>query len=200
MIKKKTLLSLVALSSLALAACDTTDDMNDNDTNTTPPVEEPADDTADDTTGDTTDEKTDNVTFLPEEVYDVFLDKYPNAVVTKIQLDKKTNGYEYEVQGFEGDTEYELKIDPNDGSILKDKSEKDNDIDEKEITRDQVLKVLDLVDAALAEAGAEATLKEWTIDEDDGIVKLEVEMDIDGLDDPEYSYNVETGELIDKDD
>ena len=87
-----------------------------------------------------------------------------------------------------------------DSSIIKESTDTDDDQDEMEITREQVAKVMDLVDLSLSEAGEDAKLKEWTIDGDDGMVKLEVEMDTDGLADMEYTYNIETGELIEKDD
>lgn len=200
MLNKKSLLSLVALSSFALAACDATDDLTDNDT-MTPPVEETEKDANVDEQNDssTSDDYT-NIAVMPEEIYDIFLDNYPEALVTKIQLDKEMNEFVYKVEGYEGKTEYELKINPMDSSIIKESTDTDDDHDEMEITREQVAKVMDLVDLALSEAGEEAKLKEWTIDEDDGIIKLEVEMDTDGLADMEYTYNIETGELIEKDD
>lgn len=200
MLNKKSLLSLIALSSFALAACDTTDDLTENDT-ATPPVEETEEDANVDEQNDssTSDDYT-NIAVMPEEIYDIFLDNYPEALVTKIQLDKEMNEFVYKVEGYEGKTEYELKINPMDSSIIKESTDTDDDHDEMEITREQVAKVMDLVDLALSEAGEEAKLKEWTIDEDDGIIKLEVEMDTDGLADMEYTYNIETGELIEKDD
>lgn len=200
MLNKKSLLSLVALSSFALAACDATDDLTDNET-MIPPVEETEEDANVDEQNDssTSDDYT-NIAVMPEEIYDIFLDNYPEALVTKIQLDKEMNEFVYKVEGYEGKTEYELKINPMDSSIIKESTDTDDDHDEMEITREQVAKVMDLVDLALSEAGEEAKLKEWTIDEDDGIIKLEVEMDTDGLADMEYTYNIETGELIEKDD
>ena len=86
-----------------------------------------------------------------------------------------------------------------DATILKENTDKDDDLDEMEITREQVEKVMDLVDKALSEAEDGATLKEWTIDADDGLVKLEVELDVDGFDDQERTYNIETGELLEID-
>ena len=203
---KKLQISLVSLSAISLlAACG-------NDTNTdstTPPVEEQEETTTEESSTDGEQEVVEtpntgdyaNLTVKPEEAFDVYRDKYPNAKITQVQLDQDMGNFVYKVDGFEGTTEYELKIDPMDATILKEDTDtdKDDDLDEMEITREQVEKVMDLVDKALSEAEDGATLKEWTIDADDGLVKLEVELDVDGFDDQERTYNIETGELLEID-
>lgn len=205
MFNKKTLLSMLAVSSLVIAACGTNGD--DVGTDVIPPAEEQeettTDDTADDTSVDEAIEPIDdyeNVTITPEEAFDIYMDKYPNAKVTEVELEKDMGEFVYEVEGYEGTTEYELKIDPADGNITKESIDTDNDIDETEITRDHVAKVINLVNQAFSEVEDDATLKEWKIESDDGIVKLEVELNINGLGDQERTYNVDTGELIELDD
>lgn len=200
MFKKRTLLSLLAVSSLALAACGMDEDGIEVDP--TPPVEE-LEETTDDATNEETQDPADdyaNLTIKPEEAYDIYLDEYPDAQVTQVQLDQDMGSFVYKVEGFEGTTEYEIKINPIDGSITDVNTDMDSDMDEMEITRDHVVKVMDLVDMALADAEEGAELKEWTLDEDDGIMKLEVELDTGGLGDQERTYNVDTGELIEIDD
>lgn len=196
MFKKKRLLSLVAVSSLALAACGTTDDSSDAD-DATPPVAEQEDTTSENPTDDVKNEE--NETMDPVEAFDIFLDKYPNAKVTQIELEKDMDSFQYKVEGFEENTEYELKIDPTDGAIIKESIDTDDDHDDGEITREQTEKITGLVDQALADVEEDATLKEWQLDVDDGIVKLEIELNKPGLEDIEYKFNVDTGELIEKD-
>ncbi|MDN6195473.1 MAG: PepSY domain-containing protein [Atopostipes suicloacalis] len=205
MLNKKWMLSLFAVSSLALTACaanDTDDDVDD----TTPPVENQEDQKDQDAQDDqenqeeTTGDQYTNLKIQGEEAFDTFMDEYPDAKVSKVQLDKDMNDFVYKVEGFEGNNEYELKINPTDGSILNKEEETDDDQDEMEISREQVEKVADLVEKSLSDAGEGATLDEWTLDEDDGLVKLEVEIDIDGSDDIEHTYDIETGELLEKDD
>lgn len=205
---KKTMLEKLQLSFVSLAAlgllvaCATEPDSD----NSMPPAEEQEEATEESTT-DTTenvDEKTTesdyaSLTLHPEEAFDIFQEEYPNAKITEIQLDKDNGSFVYEVEGFEGTTEYELKIDPMEGNILKENTDTEDDLDDMEITREDVEKVMALVDQAISEADEGAQLKEWTIDEDDGIVKLEIELDLDGFDDQEYTYNVETGELLEID-
>lgn len=205
MFKKNTLLSLLAVSALALTACGTDDAEPDT---TMPVVEEQEDTTTDETT---TDEGTDadvetpkadealNLTLQPEEAFDIYQDKYPNATITQLQLDKDMGSFVYKVDGFEGNMEMELKIDPMDGTVLKEETDTDDDMDDAAITREHVTKVIELVEQALTEAGDGAQIKEWTLDMDDGIAKLEVELDKKGMDNEERTYNVDTGALIEID-
>lgn len=68
-----------------------------------------------------------------------------------------------------------------------------------EITKEHVAKIDSFVDQALADAGADAKLDEWTLKFDDGIVKIEIEIDMPDLSDLEYKYDVNTGALLEKD-
>lgn len=201
---KKLQIGLISLSAVGLlAACGNSTDTD----NTKPPVEKQEENTTEESSTDVEEEVVEtpnnddytNLTVKPEEAFDVYQDKYPNAKITQVQLDQDMGNFVYKVDGFEGTTEYELKIDPMDGTILKEDTDKDDDLDEMEITREQVEKVMDLVDKALSEAEDGASLKEWTIDADDGLVKLEVELDLDGFDDQEHTYDIETGELLEID-
>lgn len=210
MFKKNTLLSLLAVSALALTACGTNDGTTEPDVNE-PAVEGQEESAADETT---TEESTDdtevevasptaddyaNLTLQPEEAFDIYQDQYPNAKITQIQLDKDMGNFVYKVEGFEDKREIELKIDPIDGTILKEDTDQDDDMDDLPITRDQVTKIKALVDEALTDAGADTQLEEWTLDMDDGIPTLEIELDKKGMDDEERTYNVETGVLLEID-
>lgn len=88
-----------------------------------------------------------------------------------------------------------------DATILKEDTDtdKDDDLDEMEITREQAWKGHGFNIKPLSEAEDGAIKREWTIDVDDGLVKLEVELDVDGFDDQERTYNIETGELLEID-
>lgn len=141
-----------------------------------------------------------NIKVNPEDVFDIFMEKYPNAKVKQIQLDKDMGNYVYKVEGFEDNMEYELKINPIEGNIIKEDSETDSDIDDLPITRLHAEKVNAIVNKAMEEAGENAKLEEWTIEVDDGRVELEVEIDRKGFDDEERVYDVDTGTLIEIDD
>lgn len=188
MFNKKKLLSLLALGTLGLTACSA----NNGDQaveDTTPAVEE-QEETA------TTDEE---IKITPAEAFDIYMEKHPTTLVKKIQLDKDLGKFIYKVEGFETNMEYELEIDPIDGRILKEYSEADNDMDELEIKRDHVMKVATIVEEALTEVGPDAEIEEWTIEMDDGIVQLAIEIDKEGLENEERTYNVDTGKLVEID-
>lgn len=224
MFKKKLLLPIILLALLTLTACTTDDEDIDPDIETDPtPVEDEVieDETIEDETtedelieeempvdeipavdGDRQGEYRD-ISIKPAEAFDIYIDKYPDTQVKEIQLDRDDGKYIYEVEGFDSENEYEIKIDPFNGDILKEDVDRDSIDDDdklKIITRAMVEKIEALVDNAISDVGENAVLEEWTLDIDDGIAKLEVEIERDGLDDIEYTYNVETGELLEIDD
>ena len=204
MIKRK-ILSLVMLLALSITAC-SPDNTNSTTTNTgaqdsgTLTATETITNTETNTSTDANiDQEHADLKIKPEQAFDIFMEKYTGAKITKVQLDEDSGNYTYEVKGFVDNTEYEIDINSMDGTIIKEEMETDDQPD-PEITRLQVEKVLALVDKALTDAGEGARLDEWTLEVEDGIAKLEVEYDRDGFDDEERTYNVETGELLELDD
>lgn len=191
MFNKKTLLPLMLLIlALLLTAC-TTDTVEEE-----PAAQEEMDQAKEERVED----ENGDIKTNPEEAFDIYMEKHPTSKVKKVQLEKEMGKYVYSVEGFEGNTEYEIEINPMDGSITKEHTETDKDMDDREITRASVEKVQALVDKALAEAGEDASLEEWTIEMDDAGVELEIEIDQKGFDKRELTYNVETGELVEMDD
>lgn len=204
MIKKKIVLPLILVFLLTLTAC-TTDNVNlapDTDTpsvvNQTPG--EDANSPEDDTTNDDITGEYNDIKISPLEAFDKYMDKYPDTKVKKMELDEDYGEYVYEVKGYDDESEYELKIDPVNGDILKEEKDSRDDDEEEAISRGNVEKVADIVDKALKEAGAEYRLEEWTLKVKNGRAQIEVEMDREDGDDFEYTYDVETGEIIDRDD
>ena len=206
MFKKKIFLPIIILVLvLSLAAC-TAD--NDDTGLDTPPVDDQEEildgeddglvDDVEDT--DITANNYEDLVVVPEEAFDIFIDKYPSVKVNKIKLDRDMGIYYYKIEGFLDTSEYEVKIDPIDGSIIKEEIENDDDMDEVEISRDHIAKIKALVDKALHETAEDAVLDEWTVEMNNGIVELEVEIKREGLDEIERTYNLDTGELIDLDD
>lgn len=193
MFNRKLLLSVFAVSSLALTACGN-DETEDESQDTTAPVEDQVD--QEDNEVDTYT----NLTMQAVDAFDTFMDEYPDAKVSKIQLDKDMGDFLYKIEGFMENKEYELEIDPMTGDILKKEEDSDDDQDEIAISREQVKKVNDLLDNSLTDAGENAELEEWTLDEDDGVIQLELEIKQGELDDIEYTYNIDSGDLIEKDD
>lgn len=131
----------------------------------------------------------------------VFTDKYPNASIEEISFEKEMSGDEYEIEGFDETHEYELKISAADGSIIKEEAEKDRTSDNKAIDLSLLSKVDELIEAALKDAGTDYYLDSYSVDfeETGSFNQLEIEVKTQAGKDIEYEYNLETGELIEKD-
>lgn len=228
MLKKKILLPLAVVLALGLTAC-TANDGNTDPEPGTPPVEDPTVDdkpaadeetpdeetpdqetTNDETTGEeqadenkdiSSDSSAYNFKVKPEEAFDNYMDKYPDTKVRKIEVDEDNGKYVYKVEGFDDSSEYELKMDTENGNAIKeDKDSLDKDENYTELSRADAKKIQDIVNKAMNEAGDNAKLSEWTLDTENGKPMLEVEIDREGQDDIEHTYNVETGELVEEDD
>ena len=222
MLKKKIFLPIMVGLILTLTAC-STDDVEVEANPDTPPVE---DETTGDITDDTTDETTDDITeedsvksqtdeevsndilennygikIRPEEVFDIYMEKHPDTKVRKIQLDEDNNKYIYKIKGYAGSDEYEVKIDSLNGDIIKEETDREDDLDENgEITKENIKKIEELVNKVLNDAGENSRLDEWTLKAKNGRAELEIEVDRSGADDFEHTYDVETGELLEIDD
>lgn len=131
----------------------------------------------------------------------VFTDKYPNASIEEISFEKEMSGDEYEIEGFDETHEYELKISAADGSIIKEEAEKDRTSDNKAIDLSLLSKVDELIEAALKDAGTDYYLDSYSVDfeETGSFNQLEIEVKTQAGKDIEYEYNLESGELIEKD-
>lgn len=133
----------------------------------------------------------------PVEVYDIYKSKYPETKVKEIELESEYGFYIYEIEGYDDKHKYELKIHPLSGEILKEKTKRNKGI-QGEITRNHIEKVASLVKSTLKDGGNEASLYEWEVEYEKGIPELEVEMILAGQTILEYEYNLETGNLIEK--
>ncbi|OLS02747.1 peptidase propeptide and YPEB domain protein [Tissierella creatinophila DSM 6911] len=206
MLKKKLFLPLMIVLALALTAC-TTDNGNVKDDTNTPPVEneKPGDDNSDaDVPGEDMGQKYGEIKIKPMEAFDKYMETYPDTMVSKLELDKEMGKYVYQVEGFDAEKEYELKMDPVNGDVLKEDTDSDviddgDDDKEEAITKANVEKIEALIDKALNEAGKDANIDQWTLEVKNGKAILEVEIDKEGLDNVEYKYDVETGELVETD-
>ncbi len=132
------------------------------------------------------------------EVFDKYVAEFPELKFEEMELDKDSGKYYYKLEGSDSTGEYEFKINAHDGSLIKKEMDKEIDFS-GEITKEHVAKIDSFVDQALADAGADAKLDEWTLKFDDGIVKIEIEIDMPDLSDLEYKYDVNTGALLEKD-
>lgn len=167
-----------------------------------PNVEEKVDDVkeiADDAVKDVEDSvreiNYDDIKITAEQVFDKFIELHPGTKIKKIDLDKELMEYQYVVEGYDDKNEYEVKINPIDGKIISDDSEAIDLDDEKvEITKDQLANVNSIIEKAKKEDGSNSELDEWNISVEDGKIIMDVEIGA-----IEYSYDMETQKLLEKD-
>lgn len=204
--KKQLLLAItiVLAVSLTLTACTT--ETSDKAQDTTEDIKQDVEDTTEDAkdkVGEVAKDLEDNIrnmtyediTVTPEEAFDKFMELHPNSKITQIDLDKELMEYQYVVEGYDSENDYEVKINPVNGEIISDDSEvAEMDKNNLQITKDHLAKVESIINKAKVEDGSDSELDEWNIDIDDGRVVMEVEIGV-----TEYSYDMDTEELIEKD-
>lgn len=195
---KKTILILALVLSLALVGCNKAPQTMD-ETDQSKMQSIPADKADSITRTDSADAMT--VKLSAEDAVKIFTDKYANVNIDEISFEIEKGSYVYEINGFDDANEYEMEINAADGSIIKDKSEKDRDPDDKAIGLALLGNANELIESAKTDAGEGFYLDSYSIDvEDSGsITKIDIEVKNDKGKDIEYEYNLETKELIKKD-
>lgn len=134
-----------------------------------------------------------------EDAYDIFNEEYPGIKIHKIEIDKSDGEYFYKVKGYDGSKKYKVKIDMKDGSISKEEKEEDEVVRE-EITKDHLGKIEEFLKKSLDEAGSGYMIHEWELKSKDKGILFEIEVvDENKENKKEYEYNIETGELVEKD-
>lgn len=141
----------------------------------------------------------DAITLTPADIFDIFMARYPGAQVYELELDREHGLYLYEIDGFDATQEYELKIHPSSGAIIREEV-KARVKERVPLARTTVERVAALVDQALQAAGAGATLADWTLETVLGRAVVEVEMDTSAGRDVAHTYDVMSGELLKVDD
>lgn len=141
-----------------------------------------------------------DIKLTPEEAAKIFREKFADVKLKDISLEKEYNSYVYKLSGETQTEEYEIEVNPVTAEIIKEYTEKDKDfVDDFEILDEDLVKINPLIEKALADAGEGYTFYEWDIEVDDGRKELNVELKESSGKDVEYKYNVETEELIEKD-
>ncbi len=128
-----------------------------------------------------------------EDAVQIFFDTFPEAEgIDHVEFDVDDGRFEYEMDGFNADMEFELTVDAETGEIRDQKSEADDD-NETAINFENIISPQEAMAIALEDAGA-GYVKEWELDMDDG--RTEYDIDIEGADDREI--DAETGEIVDR--
>lgn len=142
-------------------------------------------------------QKHENIKISVEEAFDMYLDKYPNAKINEIEFELEDDHYEYEIEGYDGNKEYELKINANSGEILEE-DEDTEDEEQGELKRDDLGNVDKYLKEALADAGDGFWLDEYELKVKSNYTKFDIEVKNDKGDKIKYKYDFNSGELLKK--
>lgn len=142
-----------------------------------------------------------NVNLTKEDAFKKFNDLYPNTNINEFSfskdLDKKLA--KYEIEAYDQEREYEVEINATDSSIIRDKSKNEKTSSTDIILADMLGGIDDLVNKSIAQAGQDYLLKDYSLYFDDGISKFDVELENSQGKEAEFTYNLESGELLEKD-
>ena len=187
-------LSLIGLSGLVLAACgdnaettDTTPATNDATTETSSVTED---------TGvvDNSTTATEDILSL-EEVVDIYMGEYPNAQIQKVDYDKDSGDWTYEITGVSENREYEVEINAVSGAIIK--VDEDDVDDDAYLAFDTIITPEEAIEIAKTALAEEADVLEgWELDVDDNRTKYDIEFEGSNRD---VKLDAETGEVIEID-
>lgn len=135
----------------------------------------------------------------PGIAFDGFKKLHADAKVESFQLDVENGKAYYKVDGYDAENEYEVTVDAVTGDIVKDEFEAENTSNK---TADLKLEMIEAVDKYMAEALKDAgqgyEAGEYEVEFDDGKYEVSVEV-VNGNKDMTYTYDYETGKLIEKD-
>lgn len=112
-----------------------------------------------------------------------FKDKYKDADVVDLSLEKDLNKFVYTVEGVDDNNEYKMKIDANTKDVLEDKTENLDSEDLNGVARKEKLDLNDIItpqqamEIALKEQNG--MVKEWSLDKDLDVTFYKIRIDKD---------------------
>lgn len=153
-----------------------------------------SDDTNDDTgeqANDTDSPGIENIEFpiTVQDAIDIFNNEFGSPNIDEIQFDREDGRYVYDFEGWDGEFDYEMKVDAQTGEILSQERDDDSDSDDI-LDLDGIISPQDAMRIAL-EATGSGYVEEWHLELEDGVTVYEV--DIEGGQDQDVDAH--TGEI-----
>ena len=131
-----------------------------------------------------------------EQAVDKFKETFPDAKITSIAIDKDSNNYVYEIEGFNDKNEVEISVDAMTGKIVKqDTDDRDDVIDDDVLELDGIITPQEAMKKALDKVGS-GYAKEWELDSKDGKVYYEVDVEGSDKDNDDVHIDANTGDFI----
>lgn len=137
-----------------------------------------------------------------EQAFSKFMRTHGDAKVTEIKFDTKYNELEYKIEGYDASNEYQVRINAVTGEITSDdtKNLDKEDKDDGIIEKGEINKVNDLIKKAMNDSDDSLKFKKWSLEDNDGKLEFEIEFKNIENKDVEYTYDVNSGELLKKGD
>ncbi|WP_282925110.1 PepSY domain-containing protein [Peptoniphilus genitalis] len=131
--------------------------------------------------------------------FDGFKKLHAGAKVESFQLEVENGKAYYKVNGYDAEKEYEVTVDAVTGDIVKDEFEAENTSAKTADIQLEMIEAVDkYMDEALKDAGQGFEAGEYEVEFEDGKYVVTVEV-VNGTKDISYTYDYETGKLIEKD-
>ena len=132
-----------------------------------------------------------------EDAVKIFHDHFKDEAINikSIKLDFFNEALDYVIEGFKDGNEYELRIAADNGAIVDEKTEKDDDKDEKALDLKAIIPAKEAMEKALEGQADSAWVVEYELEIDDGIAVYDIDIE-DGKD---VKVNAATGEIIEMD-
>lgn len=132
-----------------------------------------------------------------EEAVDIFYDHFKDDSINikSIKLDFFNEALDYVIEGFKDGNEYELRIAAPNGEVVEEKTDKDDDSDEKALDLKNIITAKEAMEKALEGQKEGAWVVEYELEIDDGKAVYDIDVE-NGTD---VKIDATTGEVIDKD-
>ena len=131
-----------------------------------------------------------------EEAVDIFYDHFKDDSINikSIRLDFFNEALDYVIEGFKDGKEYELRIAGPNGEIIEEKTDKDDDNDEKALDLKNIITAQEAMEKALEGQKEGAWVVEYELEIDDGKAIYDIDIE-DGTD---VKIDATSGEIIEK--
>ena len=132
-----------------------------------------------------------------EEAVDIFYDHFKDDSINikSIKLDFFNEALDYVIEGFKDGNEYELRIAATNGEIIEEKTDKDDDTNEKALDLKNIITAQEAMEKALEGQKEGAWVVEYELEIDDG----KAVYDIDIEDGEDVTIDATSGEIIERD-
>ena len=132
-----------------------------------------------------------------EEAVDIFYDHFKDDSINikSIKLDFFNEALDYVIEGFKDGNECELRIAATNGEVVEEKTDKDDDKDEKALDLKNIITAQEAMEKALEGQKEGAWVVEYELEIDDGKAVYDIDIE-DGTD---VKIDATSGEIIEKD-